>query len=49
LEKDLFQCYLVHNESHVNYMGLNPGLWVEEPASDRMTYGNASTLYNLRY
>jgi hypothetical protein len=49
LEEDLFQCHLAHYESHVSYTGLNPGLYVEEAASDRLTYGNASTLYNLRH
>jgi hypothetical protein len=49
LEKVLFHCHLIHHESYVSYTGLNPGLCVEEAASERLTYGNASTLYNLRY
>jgi hypothetical protein len=38
-ETDLSHCHFFHYKSHMDYLGSNPGLRGERPATDRLNYG----------
>jgi len=40
-EAGLSECHFVHHKSHMGYLGSNPGLRGERPATDRLNYGEA--------
>lgn len=44
LEENLFQCQFVNHKSHVVYLGFNPGLRSEKPATNNLRFDTAGSV-----